>query len=194
MTGKPINQLEDLNREQIRAVGGTVASIEALGATPVSMPMSEAYIALDSGIVDGILSPTDVLKGFRLADVTKHITKTPFLYNIVFMKVMNWDIWNSFPPEVQQIFDEVNEKYIVEYGKLRTEHTQAGEIHAVTNLGHEVIELSAEEEARWLELLEPIVSDWIEKTNSAGLPGQEIVEMVRELDASFSEQYGAYGQ
>ena len=194
LTNSPVRSLEDMAGQQIRAVGGTVPSVEAVGGTPVGMPMSESYIALDQGIVDGILSPTDVLEGFRLAEVTQYITKTPFIYNIIFVKVMNWDTWNSFPSSVQQIFNEVNEKYVIEYGQLRTDYTVAGQEFAVNEFGHEVIELDAAETARWTGALEGIVDAWIAKTDAAGLPGQDIVDMVRELDANFSNQYGSYGQ
>lgn len=190
----PVRTLEDMAGQQVRAVGGTVASVEALGGTPVGMPMSDSYISLDQGIVDGILAPTDTLKGFRLAEVTSYITKTPFIYNIIFMKVMNWDTWNSFPASVQEIFNEVNEKYVIEYGKLRTDHTVEGQRFAVEEFGHEVIELDAAETARWTGALTDIVDGWIAKTDAAGLPGQDIVDMVRDLDAKFSNEYGGYGQ
>lgn len=194
MTNKPVRTLEDLAGQQIRATGGTVPSVTALGAVPVGMPMSDAYLALGQGIVQGILAPTDTLKGFKLAEVTKFITKTPFVYNIVFMKVMNWDTWNSFPPEVQKIFDEVNAKYVVEYGKLRTDHTRIGQEYAVKEFGHEVIELSIGETARWKGQLGGIIDRWIEKSNAAGLPGKEIYDMVVKLDGEMSKQHGAYGK
>ena len=194
LTNSPIRTLEDMRGQQVRATGGTVASVEALGGTAVGMPMSDAYISLDQGIVDSILSPTDVLRGFRLAEVTEYVTKTPFVYNIIFAKIMNWDTWNSFPPSVQEIFNEVNEKYVIEYGKLRTDHTQAGLQFAIDEFGHEVIELDAAETARWIGALEGVTDAWIAKTDAAGLPGQEIVDMVRELDAKFSAEDGGYGQ
>ncbi len=194
ITNTPVRTLDDLSGQQIRATGGTVQSVEALGAISVGLPMSESYMALDSGIVNGILGPTDTLQGFRLAEVTGYITKTPFIYNIVFMKVMNWDTWNSLPPSVQQIFEEVNEKYVTEYGKLRTDYTVEGQKYAVEEYGHEVFDLDEEEQAIWIEKLEPMVQAWIDKADSQGLPGQEIVDLVRELDAKHSAEYGGYGE
>ena len=75
ITNTPIRRMEDLSRQQIRAAGGSALAITALGGTPVSMPMSESYVALDSGIVDGLLGPTDTLRGFRLAEVSRYITR-----------------------------------------------------------------------------------------------------------------------
>lgn len=195
MTNKPIRTMEDLSGQQIRAAGGSALAINALGGTSISMPMSDSYLALDSGIVDGILAPTDTLKGFQLAEVTQYITKTPFVgYNVIFVKVMNKDTWNSFPASVQQIINEVNEKYVIEYGKLRTDHTVLGQQYAVEQFGHEVFELDASEQDRWMERITPIPEKWVKDTEAGGLPGQLIYDLYMELDAKYSDMYGDYGK
>ena len=194
-TNDPVRKVADLAGKQIRAAGGSALAISALGGTPVNMPMSEAYLALDSGIVDGLLGPTDTLKGFRLAEVTKYITKTPFVgYNVVFVKVMNKDTWNKLPPSVQKIFDEVNEKYATEYGKLRTDNTILGQKFAVDEHKLEVIELDAAERENWLKAIMPIPEKWVKDTDAAGLPGTDTYKLYRELDEEFSKQYSNYGK
>ncbi|MDO9534249.1 MAG: TRAP transporter substrate-binding protein [Bacillota bacterium] len=191
---KKVSKLADLSGLQMRTVGGTVPSMTALGVTPVSMPMSEAYLALDSGLLNGILAPTDTLKGFKLAEVLKYVTKTPFLYNIIFMKVMNLDTWNSFPADIQKVFNELNEETVEMYGKLRTDYTEAGLQYGIKEHGVEVVTLSPEEDALWRTKVEPIVGNWIEKTKAAGLPGQEIVDSIRKIDEEMSKKYGSYGK
>lgn len=192
MTTEPIRNLEDMKGKSIRSVGGTVPSLEILGATPVSMPMSEAYLALDQGIVHGLLAPNEVLTAFRLAEVIDYITKTPFLYNIVFIKIMNLDTWNSLPPDIQEIFETVSAESVQAYGELLTQHTRSGLESAVENNGVEVFELSSEEEEKWLERLSTIVDDWIEKTEGDNLPGRQAVDIVRELDKKYSEMHGDF--
>lgn len=194
-TKEPIRTLADFPDMQIRAAGGSKLAIEALGGTPVSKPMSEAYLALDSGIVDGLLGPTDTLKGFKLAEVTNYITKTPFVgYNVIFTKVMNKDTWESLPSSVQKIFDEVNEKYVMEYGKLRTDYTIEGQQYAVDEFGLEVIELDEEEKAKWLDKIKGVAQKWVEDTDAAGLPGTKMIELYRTLDQKYSDEYGSYGK
>lgn len=188
----PVHSLEDFSGMDTRAAGGSVSVLNALGASPQTMPMSESYLSLNQGIVEGILAPTDTLKGFMLAEVTSYITKTPYLYNIVFLKVMNWDTWESLPEEVQVIFEEVNAEYVYEYGVLRTEHTKLGQEYAVEEYGHEVFELPTEEEERWLEAIEPVQENWIQDAEDAGLPGEEIMKKVQELDQKYSDEYGDY--
>lgn len=193
ITNKPIRRLEDIAGQQIRAAGGSTLAIAALGGTPVSMPMSDSYVALDTGIVDGILGPDDILEGFRLAEVTKFITKTPFVgYNVVFVKVMNLDTWNSLPLTVQQIIDEVNEEFVIKYGKLRTDNTIKGQKFAVEKFGLEVIELSSTERDRWMEKINSIPQKWVNDREAENLPGQKIYELYLELDAQFSEMYSDY--
>ncbi|MFO7876612.1 MAG: TRAP transporter substrate-binding protein [Desulfovermiculus sp.] len=190
MTRKdPVTNLDELSGREIRAVGGTVPPLEALGAETHAMPMSESYLALDQGIVDGILAPTDTLKGFKLAEVVDYATNTPFLYNVVFMQIMNRDTWESLPPDLQEIVQEVSDEYALKYGKLRTKHTLKGLEYGIEEHGLEELELSQEQEEVWLERIQPIVEEWIEKRKEDGLPAQETVEIVKELDAKYSEEY-----
>ncbi len=193
MTNTRVETMDDLAGLDIRAVGGTIPWVTALGANPVSFGMGASYENIETGVVDGLLAPTDTLKGFRLAEVTDYITKCPPTYNIIFMKVMNWDTWNAFPESVQQIFDEVNEKYVIEYGQLRTDHTVEGQRFGVEEHGMEVIELDEDEWDRWVDLIDPIMEEWVENANAAGLPGDEIMDLARELDAKHSDEYGGYG-
>ena len=193
MTNTRVETMEDLAGLELRALAGSGSALTLMGGVPVAFPMGQSYENIETGVVDGLIAPTDTLQGFRLAEVTKYITKTPFIYNILFMKVMNWDTWNALPPSVQQIFDEVNEKYVIEYGKLRTDYTLIGQQFGVEEFGMEVIELAPDEYQRWVELSMPVVDQWIEATDGLGLPGQEIVDMVREFDARYSAEYGSYG-
>jgi len=83
---------------------------------------------------------------------------------------------------------------VIEYGKLRTDHTIIGREYAVNDFGHEFIDLDPAEYQRWVDLIDPIMGEWVKKADSLGLPGQEIVEMVRELDARYSAEFGNYGK
>ncbi|MFP4213382.1 MAG: TRAP transporter substrate-binding protein [Desulfohalobiaceae bacterium] len=191
MTRKePVHNLDDLSDKEIRAVGGTVPPLKKLGAKTHALPMSESYLALDQGIVDGILGPTDILKGFKLAEVVDYATETPDLYNVVFMKVMNQETWNSLPQDLQQIIQEVSEEYALKYGKLRAEYTTQGLKYAKQEHDLQEIQLDPEEEQKWLERIQPVVEEWIQEKEEDGLPAKEVVEIVEELDAEYSQKYG----
>lgn len=192
MSKDPVRNLDDLDGMTIRAVGATVEPLERLGANPTGMPMSEAYTALQQGTVDGILAPNDVLKGFKLADVVSYATDTPFLYNIVFMQIMNKDTWDSLPADVQKVFEELNDKWALQYGKLRAEYTRKGLEYAKKEHGLEVIDLSREQDEKWQQIIRPVVNEWIQEKEEKGMPGKKMVELVKELDEKYSEKYSQY--
>ncbi|MFN2268818.1 MAG: TRAP transporter substrate-binding protein [Desulfonatronovibrio sp.] len=189
MSQKPVRTLEDMGGMEIRAVGGTVPSIESLGATTHAMPMSESYLALDQGLVNGILAPNETLKAFRLAEVIDYVTNTPFLYNVVFMKIMNKDTWNSLPADIQEIFEEMNEEFVIQYAQMMDEFSEDILDQAVEEQGIEVIELSDEERLRWISRVEPVVQNWISKREEQGHPASRVVEIAKDLDNEFSEKY-----
>jgi len=83
-TKTPVRNMSDLQGMPIRATGLSAKTLEALGAVPNGMPQSEAYEALSKGLVKGNLGPDEVLQGWRQAEVTQYLTKTPFLYNTLF--------------------------------------------------------------------------------------------------------------
>ncbi len=192
LTTAPVRKMEDFTGLTIRAVGGSIPWTIALGPSVVSYGMGDVLANFESGTIEGLLAPTDVLKGFNLAQYVTHVTKAPPAYNIIFMKAMNKNTWNALPPSVQQIFEEVSEEYVSVYGKLRTDHTVLGAQFGVEQ-GIEIIELEQDEWDRWEALYDGVLEEWKVKTNAMGLDAEAILELVSELDGRYSEEYGDYG-
>ncbi len=189
MSKRPVHTIEDMNGMEIRAVGGTIPSLERLGATTHAMPMSESYLALDQGLVNGILAPNETLRAFRLAEVVDYVTNTPFLYNIAFIKIMNKSTWNSLPQDIQAVFDSMNDEFVLKYSLMMDEFSEDILEQAVQEQGIEVIDLSEEERLRWINRIEPVVQQWISRREGQGLPAAQVVEIARELDEKYSDLY-----
>ncbi len=189
-TKVPVRNLNDLQGLEIRATGLSAKTLEMLGATPVAMPQSEAYEALSKGVVQGNLSPVEVLKGWRHAEVTDYLTLTPFLYNTLFFITMNLDQWNSLSPDVQKAIEEVNEKYFQEVAMgLWDKQNESALKWAVEEMGMEVITLAEEEKERWIERVKPIQDQFVAKMNEKGLNGQEILDTVKSLAEKYNQEY-----
>ncbi len=191
LTKNPIHTLEDIQNVEIRTFGMPVKAIEAIGAVPVAMTAVEAYEALSRGIVQGNCAPLEVLKAYRQAEVTKYITYTPFLSNAIFFVTMNLDVWNSFPSDIQEKILKVNEQIFAEvasgnWDEINTEGLQ----FAKEGYGHEEIELSDEEFARWMEKLVPLQDEYIQSMEEKGLPGKEVIETIKRLADKYNEMYG----
>ncbi|MBW1802648.1 MAG: TRAP transporter substrate-binding protein DctP [Deltaproteobacteria bacterium] len=68
---KAVNRMEDLKGLQIRTAGPISAKImAAFGASPVAISMPEAYMGLQKGVLNGLVSPYGPMRGFKTANVT----------------------------------------------------------------------------------------------------------------------------
>jgi len=192
MKTTPVRKLEDIRGLEIGATAGPRADgLKMLGATPVILPMGEWYEALSRGIMHGGVAPVETMQGFRLGEVTgDYITLTPFLYNQLFFSVMNLDKWNSLSPDIQKIITETTEKFYAEnLPGLWDKINERGLKWAKDQKPREVITLSKEENARWIEAIQPVQNDYVEFLNSRGLPGEEILKTVKEIAEKYNKQY-----
>lgn len=188
-TKNPVTKLEDIKGLDVRATGLSAKTLKVLGANPIAMPQSEAYEALSKGVVKGNLSPVEVLKGWKHAEVTKYVTETPFLYNTLFFVTMNSDKWNSLPPDIQKAIEEVNHKYFEEVAMgLWDRQNEAAIKWAVEEKGMQIIQLTEEEKQRWIGLVKPIQEDFIKRMNEKGLAGQEVMDKVVQLSEKYNRE------
>lgn len=189
-TKVPVNNLNDLKGLEIRATGLSAKTLQALGAAPVAMPQSDAYDSLLKGVVKGNLGPIEVLKGWKQAEVTQYITKTPFLYNTLFYITMNLDKWNSLSPKDQKAIEAVNQKFFEEVAMgLWDKQNEAALKYAVEEKGMKVINLTKEEQDKWINLVKPVQDSFVDQMNQKGQKGQEILDTVKNLADKYNKEY-----
>ncbi|MDE0533690.1 MAG: TRAP transporter substrate-binding protein [Albidovulum sp.] len=150
MAEKRIEQLSDLEGLKIRVPSkNTGRLIEAWGATAVSMPITEVYQSMDTGVVDGTLVDTSVLTSFKLGEVTKFITRGMNATNSVFMLIMNRDSWESLDADTQAIFTDLTGADMSEGGRITMTSASDRALANWLDGGGEVIDLSAEAAAEF---------------------------------------------
>ncbi len=179
-TKKPVSKLEDLKGMKIRSTGTVAKIVAALGATPVAMPMPETYDALQKGIAEGVMCPVEALEGWKLGEVIKSTTLNyGSAYTIAFFVVMNKDRWNSLPPDIQKTIEQVNEEWIEKTGKSWDEIDKSG-MEFTKKLGNQVIQLSKEEDERWVKAVRPVFDEYVKSMKEKGLPGEEALKFCLE--------------
>lgn len=107
---EPVETLADAAGLMTRSPSAHItAEVEALGMTPVSMAFPELYEGLQRGVLDCVYTTAGAatFKSFGMTEVAKYYSAlqgwTPTAASGY---VMNLDVWNSLPTEVQRIFDE----------------------------------------------------------------------------------------
>jgi len=101
---KPIATPDDLKNFKIRVpvVPLWVAMFKALGAAPVSLPLSEAYQALQTKVADGQENPLALIDTAKFYEVQKFCSLTNHAWD-GFWFVAGGRVWKGLPAELQQV-------------------------------------------------------------------------------------------
>ncbi len=175
-TKQPVNKLEDLKGMKIRATGLAAKIVTALGGAPVGAPQPETYDALRTGVVDGSMSPEEALQGWKWGEIVKYTTQSyGAAYTTAMFVVMNKAKWNSMPPDVQKVFEDVSKEYTDKQAALWDKIDKDGAEFAKQK-GVKTISLSAAENARWAAKVKPLLDEYTANMKAKGLPGDEAVK------------------
>jgi TRAP-type transport system periplasmic protein len=175
-TRKPVQSIDDLKGMQIRGTGSDVPLIKAMGGTPVGMPFSEVYLALQRGIVDGMISNLASVKAARLGEVTGFTTDHN-VRSAGFWVSMNSRKWRALSPDAQKAIDEASEQAVDTLGQALDAEQDAGRQY-ILGRGNKIIVPTKAEAARFDAALQPIREDWLKEMEGKGLPGKEVLQFV----------------
>jgi TRAP-type transport system periplasmic protein len=170
---KAVSKMEDIKGLKVRSTGLAAKIATAIGGAPVAMPVTEAYDALSRGVVDASLSPFETLSTFRWAEVIKFSTEIPGLaYTTSFAMVMNKKKWNSLPPDVRKIIEEINAEWVDRVGKTWETGDKAGR-ELTLKLGNKITPMPKEENDKVAQAVRPLLDDYLANMKKNGLPGDE---------------------
>lgn len=106
MKEKVIRKPEDLQGLKIRVAGATAAQVaEALGATPVQMPINQVYNSLQTGLIDGVFTGSSTLSDFKLDEVASSYTIGAPLGRLAFYAVMGENAYNALSDDAKKALD-----------------------------------------------------------------------------------------
>lgn len=152
-TNKPIEKIEDAAGLRIRYNGanGYVPAIEKLKMTPVALPFTEVVSALQTNMIDGLLSEIAAAPWYDLGRYAQNLVPVTWVSTPMCL-VVNADWWDKLDkdtkavftyafetPSTYQFLDEDEGRQIAEWGTV-TPNTKKSN-------------MSAEEIERWKSLL-----------------------------------------
>ena len=104
LTQMPVTGPADLDGVRMRTIGAPVwiETIRAMGAEPTPIAWGEVYSALQLGTIDAAEAQPTAIKGAKLYEVIKNVTKTGHI-QLVTALVISADAWNDLSDEHKQI-------------------------------------------------------------------------------------------
>ncbi|WP_077212028.1 TRAP transporter substrate-binding protein DctP [Bacillus dakarensis] len=158
--------------------------INNIGASPISMPQTDAYDALSRGTIDGnLLSVSDWL-GWGYTDLFKYTLTGANIGHFSAVFGMLEEKWNTIPADIQEIMETAaREIQISEEARavMTEEYNNVMEAVEGKVKFETVDELEPDGKELVVGAMEKTWYDWIELMEEAGQPGKETAILWRDL-------------
>ncbi len=187
-TEDPVSSPDDLRGMQIRGPSRlTVQLLEALGATPVGMPIAQTPEALSRGVINGAIMPWEVTPSLRIPELVENHTEFEgdMLYTVTFVLAMHQPSYDALPDDLKTVIDaNAGLEFSVFAGGTQQDWDAPGREMA-DELGNNIITISAEDAEMWRAQAMPIYERWIADMAGRGIDGQAMIDRARELMAEY---------
>jgi TRAP-type C4-dicarboxylate transport system substrate-binding protein len=180
VTTKPVRTPEDIKGMSVKAMGAFADWIAAMGGEGIPMSMGEAYISLQKGIIDGVLAPYEVFKSLRLGEVADYVTVLNSTQAPYAERGMNWDTWNSLPPDIQKVFDDNSDFFASAISNAFNALNEGG-IAIAKEQGVVFIEPAPEDIDRFNKYMEGVCLKSAAELDAMGYHGTEMYNDTRRL-------------
>jgi len=167
VAGVAIRTVEDLKGVKLRAPEGMVYEIfQKAGASPVALPGSEIFSALDKGVVDAadntVFATNQALGMNDIAPFPLY----PGFHSLPMIDIsMNKEVWDSLPADLQSILEVSVDKFIFDHVYSVRKLDAAAVIEAKKNPEIEIINWSGDERAKFRRIAQEEWKNWAGRTD-----------------------------
>jgi TRAP-type C4-dicarboxylate transport system substrate-binding protein len=183
-TGEPRDTLASFDGMRVRATGGLGAAFKAVGGVPTSVTATEAYQAMESGVVDTVAFAQHAHLSFGTINQADWWTANLNPGTVNCPVVVNIDAYEGLSAAHKAAFDssidEAIDHYLKNYAEL------LGKWDAILeekNVKKVMISPDVIEEFKAAAAV-PARDAWISDMTSQGLPGQELYDLLQSTLAA----------
>jgi C4-dicarboxylate-binding protein DctP len=175
---RPLHEPADFRGLRMRIQGSKVldAQMRALGAVPQVLAFSEAYPALQSGVVDGTENPPSNMLTQRMNEVQKHVTVSNHGY-LGYAVIVNKKFWDGLPRDIRSQLEQALREATA-YEKTIAQRDNDRALETIRKTGKTTVyTLTPEQQAAWRRALLPV-----QKQMEARI-GPELIEAINQTTA-----------
>jgi TRAP-type C4-dicarboxylate transport system substrate-binding protein len=173
---KPITSLEDLRGLDIIGLAPTPLEVLSMAnANPVSLLIQDSYEAMDKGVADGIICPLAPIKSLKISEIAPYHT----IINLscdAFTISMNREVFESMPKDLQQLATEGAGVKLSKDAGYALDLGSVEDSQWIKEQGGEFYTLSEAEMAKFVDLVTPLVNNWVDDMAAQGKPGQAVLD------------------
>ncbi|MCP5073108.1 MAG: C4-dicarboxylate ABC transporter substrate-binding protein [Rhodobacteraceae bacterium] len=177
-TGEPRDTLAKFNGMRVRATGGLGKAFASVGGVPTSVTATEAYQAMEGGLVDTVAFAQHAHLSFGTINQADWWTANLNPGTVNCPVVVNIDAYEALSDAERSALDssvsEALDHYLANYGKLLEKWDSV-----LAEKGVEKITIDDAVIAEFrAKAADPIRDEWIKDMEAQGLPGQELYDLV----------------
>jgi TRAP-type C4-dicarboxylate transport system substrate-binding protein len=182
LSKQPMQDLESIRNSKVwmpegDAIGQTV--FKALGVTPISLPISDVFTGLQTGLIETVaVNPTSAI-AFQWHTSTAFMTDVPVSYLIGVLAVQQ-KAFSKLSAADQEIVRQEMGKVFERMDKINRADEQAAQA-ALSNQGITFVKPNPGEVERWRQISEQSVDDMVDQ----GVMSRDVVNQVRSHLQSF---------
>lgn len=176
----PITKPEDLQGLKMRTNGMNTIdkTFVALGATTTTIPYSDLYMGLKTGVADGQENPWVNVEGMKFYEVQKYFTEVNYQFHPdPFYVNATW--WNGLPQEYRDIISECAEE-MGDYNDQLIDETSDAAKQTIIDSGAEVYVPTEEELKAFQDAVQVVYDQCIEE----GIMTEEELQEMQDIVAS----------
>ncbi|MCS4503629.1 Lactate-binding periplasmic protein [wastewater metagenome] len=184
VSSRPIREIEDLKGLKMRAPQGMVNNVfSKAGATPVNLPTSEVYTALEKGVIDAADYNTFANnQQLGLHEFAPYPIYPGFHSMPMGAVSINKDVWSELPDDLKTIL-ETSVDYLAVDTAFRMHQLDLKAVaKARKNDDIEIIDLPKAERAKFRRIAQKEWANWAEKNEMCQKVYDSVVAFLKQRD------------
>ena len=158
----------DLKGLKIAATGADQDLVKLAGGTPVMINPPDMYAGLDKGVVDAAVTGWVQIKSQHFEEVSSYFLDFGFGQNVQSV-CMNLDTWNSLPPDIQKILNDLVPQMEETSANAMLSDDAAGRDMVKTNKDKTIVVPDADQRKAWNDLFVPMEQGWLDNMKAKGV-------------------------
>jgi TRAP-type transport system periplasmic protein len=179
---KPVRTPKDLSGQKTWIMPPDQSIVEAAGGLfSGTIPLQQTGAQMEDGKIDAIIVGWEGQSAFGGTKAARFFAEIPAFGGPSFFIVMNKAKWKALPADVQQAILSVSgDKASRMFGEGDAISTEKAKEFIRSQGDKQLIALTPEEQAQWIELVKPFMEKKIAEREAKGLPARSVYnEMLR---------------
>jgi TRAP-type C4-dicarboxylate transport system substrate-binding protein len=107
MGNKPVRRADDFKGLRVRVMPDQGVILKKFGAIPMTVPVTEMYSALDTGIVDLVSHSRLSFHSHKIDEISKYLIQGMDMGAMGMLYLINKDRWNELPDELKKMVHDL---------------------------------------------------------------------------------------